>query len=171
VAGTLRLETHRGNPLAILRALVAPQDWVVVGRGGYASWQAGRVGSLTRYLVDQLHATLLIASSSGAQGPGPWLLILDSTEALEPRCAAAREWTASLGASLLVVADRTLSPAQVEGVDCIHTRLAGPLTLQKLIQDHQASGLIVSPDSGLIRQGLTAGWLRKVDWPLLVLPD
>lgn len=79
--------------------------------------------------------------------------------------------TASLGSSLAVVVDRALAPGVVEGVDPIRTRIAGPLNLQKLIQDQQASGLIVSPDSSLVRQGLAAGWLENVDAPLLVLRD
>jgi len=170
-AGMLRLESHRGNPLAVLAELVAAEDWVMIGRGGYASWQAGRLGSLTRQLVEQLNVTLLIASPSGAHAAGPWLLILDSARAVDARCAAARALTVSLGASLRVVADPALGIGADSGGEWIRARITGPLTLQKLIQDLQASGLIVSPDSALIRQGLMAGWLRDVDGPLVVLRD
>ncbi len=169
---SLALESRPGPALEVLADLVDDQDWVVTGRSGYAGWQPTRPGSLTRSLADAPRSTLMIGSPSGRSHPGPWLLLLDDPTSTQRRLSRARDLLGPGGAELRIVCQSgSAADYATPAAPWIRQRIASGLALQALIQDQQAAGLIASADSALIRTGLAAGWLDRIDRPLLVLPE
>lgn len=169
-AQTLKFESRSGAPLSVLAALVDQTDTLVSGRSGYAGRRPTRLGSLTRALLDAPRSSLMIGSPSGRTHSGPWLLLLDEPASAEQRIGQALDLLGPTGSELRVVcpsdSESSLRPAPIPWV---RQRISSELALQKLIQDHHAAGLITTAASALTRIGLAAGWLDRIDRPLLVL--
>jgi nucleotide-binding universal stress UspA family protein len=169
-AGPVQLESRSGRPLEVLSALVTERDWIISGRSGYASWKPARLGSLARALIEAPVSTVMIGSPSGRSHPGPWLLLLDDPAAAQDRVPQALELLGPSGSELRVVCEAEGATAGTATVGWIRQRIVGPMALQKLVQDLQPAGLIALAESALIRTGLAAGWLDRIDLPLVVLP-
>ncbi len=175
-ARSIPLESHRGLPIPILKRLISGKDWVVAGRGGFASSHSGRLGSLTRCLIDDLHSPLLLASWSGSSKPGPWALVLDPATPVDKTLVAARALIDRTGIELIVVADPEIERPDPISVDSdqpsmpwVRMRIAGPLALHKLISDHGVGGFMAPASSAVVKNGLPAGWLLDVDRPLIIM--
>ncbi|MEN1728001.1 MAG: hypothetical protein AAGJ52_06130 [Pseudomonadota bacterium] len=173
----LQLESYRGEPLSVLREQVKAEDWVVVGRGGYANRRPDRLGWFAQCLVKHLSGTLLIGSPSGAIDAGPWLLLLDDNANFEHQITAALSEAGGLASAMIVIHQKELPPdlrQQIETVTplaltWIREQVGGSLALQKLVQDYQAAGFIASESHRLVKTSGTQSGLAGIDRPYLII--
>ncbi len=129
-----------------------PEDWLALGRVGFADQQGRRLGSLARQLVEQSQASLLLAAARPQPGPRCLAVLLDTPDHPTALVQRARARAFALGLSLLLIGETALdtfgSDNQVDRVACYRpsypTGLAGQTELARLIRARRVGELWLS---------------------------